>query len=1100
MKGVRVCGDKPPTGILYQLSDKGYYQMVRHDLMLTFHPSIDRMLERLGEELSASRSTHGSDQQDLKVAGERLRTLERDNALLEFRCASLFDQLLKSEGRAEDLAKAHEALDAQFRVIASLEAELARFSARFSSRLAAFTRFCVYSLSRHGLFRPSYARLAASGLFDKKFYLEQNPGVAEAGHNPLLHFFLHGAGEGRDPSPLFDSSWYLSAYPDVAASKTNPLLHYYLHGAAEGRLPRPLPAGGSEHPPLSREFPQLSDLDSRPSPTGLSNARNKHSSRSITPAGGLATKLWPIFKSMGKSILPNAARRQPTKSIKFTNIKGNFDGVAYGIARGWVLLPKQPDLQFIVEVLAGERVVARGKACEMRHDLKNAGMGSGFSGFAISLPPDAIDGPDDIRVRIAETGKFLPKSVDFQRMTNRIFGSFDGIHGYTATGWAIDLRFSEPAEVEFLVGGKVIGSATAKLFREDLRRAGLGTGVAGFRATLPISEANAELEVSARVQGSSVELDNSPRKLGLNRHIRRWLQRSSRLSQEQTVRLQRRLDAGIENGRKLSIVMPVYNTDPIWLEEALHSVVAQWCGAWELICVDDASPMAHVREILKRYSDLDPRIRLILLDRNGGIAKATNAGIFAATGDYVAFLDHDDYLEPDAVYKLLRASKGEPELIYSDETITGETIASVASLIARPAFSHDYYLSHPYFVHIVCVRRDIALKVGGWDEDMKISGDVDFVLRVIEQSNTITHVPAALYRWRTHLGSAGHQMKSAVMDATIGALSRHLKRLDIPARVDSGLYFNNFRVDFEDGGGKVGVIIPTRNRGDLLQKCMESMERTVDMTRVKIVIVDHESDASGTLNYLSFLASRHVVMPYCGPFNFSCINNRAVEEYTDDCEYVLFLNNDTEAIEAGWLERMRSLAGRTDVGVVGATLLYDDNTIQHAGVIIGVNELADHAHKFMPFMSGAERNIGFNCSLTSVRDYSAVTAACMMMRRNVFLEVGKFDEELAIGFGDTDLCLRALSAGYKILNDAFSVLYHHESATRARTMQFEHPEDAKRFQEKWPRLVRNGGDPFYNPMLTLRGVDHTVIASCNSAVGRSRNQKVVLPHVPRRSL
>jgi hypothetical protein len=201
--------------------------------------SIDHMLERLGEELSAAHNIHASDQQDLKVAGEKLRTLERDNARLEFRCASLFDQLMKLERHAEDIAKAHEALDAQDRIIASLEADIARFSGRFSSRLAAFTRFCVYRLSRHGLLRPSYARLAASGLFDKKFYLEQNPDVAKAGQNPLLHFLLHGAGEGRDPSPLFDLSWYLAAYPDVAAAKINPLLHYFLHGAAEGRRPRP---------------------------------------------------------------------------------------------------------------------------------------------------------------------------------------------------------------------------------------------------------------------------------------------------------------------------------------------------------------------------------------------------------------------------------------------------------------------------------------------------------------------------------------------------------------------------------------------------------------------------------------------------------------------------------------------------------------------------------------------------------------------------------------------------------------------------------------------------------------------------------------------
>jgi hypothetical protein len=201
--------------------------------------SIDRMLERLGEELSASHSARAADQQDLKLAREKLNTLEQDNARLEFRCASLFDQLLKSECLAEDIAKAHEALDAQDRVIASLEAEIGRSSGRFSSRLAAFTRFCGYRLSRHGLLWPSYARLAASGLFDRKFYLEQNLDVAKAGHNPLLHFLLHGAGEGRDPSPLFDLSWYLAAYPDVAAAKINPLLHYYMHGAAEGRRPRP---------------------------------------------------------------------------------------------------------------------------------------------------------------------------------------------------------------------------------------------------------------------------------------------------------------------------------------------------------------------------------------------------------------------------------------------------------------------------------------------------------------------------------------------------------------------------------------------------------------------------------------------------------------------------------------------------------------------------------------------------------------------------------------------------------------------------------------------------------------------------------------------
>jgi hypothetical protein len=205
-----------------------------------FTEPVDRMLERLDEELSASRGAHASDQQALKVAWEKLNILEHDNARLEFRCASLIDQLMKC---TEDLANAYETLDAQDKVIAELEADRTRLRGRFSLRLAVFARFCVYRMSRHGLLRPSYARLVASGLFDKKFYLERNPDVAKAGHNPLLHYILHGASEGRDPSPLFDSSWYLAAYPDVDAANINPLLHYFLHGAAEGRKPRPVRSG-----------------------------------------------------------------------------------------------------------------------------------------------------------------------------------------------------------------------------------------------------------------------------------------------------------------------------------------------------------------------------------------------------------------------------------------------------------------------------------------------------------------------------------------------------------------------------------------------------------------------------------------------------------------------------------------------------------------------------------------------------------------------------------------------------------------------------------------------------------------------------------------
>ncbi len=309
------------------------------------------------------------------------------------------------------------------------------------------------------------------------------------------------------------------------------------------------------------------------------------------------------------------------------------------------------------------------------------------------------------------------------------------------------------------------------------------------------------------------------------------------------------------------------------------------------------------------------------------------------------------------------------------------------------------------------------------------------------------------------------------MAATQGAIERHLARTGQVAMVSAGPGFNQFRLDWPDDGGEVLIVIPTKDRVDLLRRCIDSIEATAPDERYRIVVVDHQSTDPASVTYLRSL--RHTVMPFTGSFNFSAMNNLAVRTAGGTAGYVLFLNNDTEAVEPGWIGRLRSLAGRPGIGAVGPLLLYGDGRVQHAGVIVGFGGTADHAMRFAePMLCDGSRDPGYNASLTSVRDYSAVTAACMMMRRTVFEQVGGFDEALAVGFNDTDLCLRLRASGLRILYDGHTIVRHHESATRGSIAALaDPPADGRLFRRRWAAFIRQG-DPFYNPALALSGVDH----------------------------
>jgi GT2 family glycosyltransferase len=699
----------------------------------------------------------------------------------------------------------------------------------------------------------------------------------------------------------------------------------------------------------------------------------------------------------------------------------------------------------------------------------------------VELP--AFDDPAARRrigVRIAGFATELSGSPQVVDPTPNLLGRLDTVHGMSVHGWAWDRsRPDQFLDVEVVgPGGEVLAGATANSFRGDLLGAGIGTGMCAFKIDLSAHfERLMGQDVIVRIAGTALVLPGSPQRIMANHNMQRFLRRREVLLEHAGAlpRLKRALNyrAG---ARGISLIMPVHDTPREYLLEALESVRRQFCDNWELICVNDGSTAPYVGQVLASYAARESRIRVLTSAQNVGIARAVNFGLRAARYEYVAFMDHDDYLEPDAVWQLIRAAgTSDAELIYSDEALTDENLAGILEFRLRPAFSHDYYLSHPYFVHIVCVRTEVARRIGGYDEGLKISADVDFVLRVLEAAKKVAHVPAVLYRWRTHERSAGHVKQADVMTATVGALQRHVDRLGLGAVVSEGPWFNQFRVDWPKTDGLILIVIPTKNGRALLEKAVASIEATADGARYRLVVIDHESNEPASRAYLKQLAKRHVVMPYAGVFNFSRMNNLAVARYGADAEFVLFLNNDIEATQVGWLDRMRSLANRRDVGAVGALLMYVDRKVQHAGVVLGFNNSADHALRMQDVYldEAGRRNLGYNCSLSAVRDFSAVTGACVMMRRAVFAQVEGFDETFGIGFNDTDLCLRIREAGYRVLYDGYTILYHYESATRGQTKQVFHPEDTARMTMRWQEILSEG-DPFYNPNLSLNTQDHVV--------------------------
>lgn len=521
----------------------------------------------------------------------------------------------------------------------------------------------------------------------------------------------------------------------------------------------------------------------------------------------------------------------------------------------------------------------------------------------------------------------------------------------------------------------------------------------------------------------------------------------------------------------ISIVMPIYNTDKLWLTAAINSITSQVYPKWELCAVDDASSKEEVRKVLAEHASRDARIIVKYLDEHLGFSGAYNEALKMASGEFVGILDHDDEFTKDALFEVVKVLNDHPDedLIYFDD----DKMDSQGRIepFFKPDWSPDLFLSMNYLGHPV-IRKSLLEEIGGFREGFEGSQDYDILLRVTEQTNRIFHISKQLYSWRKVPGSAASiRYKPYAMPAGKLAILDAIERRGIQGDVEDGVYADLYRVRYRIGSPLVTIIIPTKNQCELLRRCLTSIESKSTYRNYEIIVVDHDSDNPEAVDYLNHIKTLpgYIVLKFHGSFNYSRIINLAAEHARG--YHLLLLNNDTEVVKEDWIEAMLEHSQRESVAIVGSKLIFPDGKIQHAGVIVGLGSLAWHA-----FYKQPASKPGYLGLSDVIRNCSAVTAACMMVRRHIFQILNGFDEKIEVDLGDVDFCLRAIQLGYQIVYTPYAVLKHYEGASRkASGTYIHHLNDRKLFTERWGTLLREG-DPYYNPNLSLTSSDYRTCA------------------------
>lgn len=525
-----------------------------------------------------------------------------------------------------------------------------------------------------------------------------------------------------------------------------------------------------------------------------------------------------------------------------------------------------------------------------------------------------------------------------------------------------------------------------------------------------------------------------------------------------------------------SILVPLYNTPEKFLREMIDSVQAQTYRKWEL-CLADGSDDAHpeVGRICQEYMQNDSRIKYKKIEKNLGISGNTNVCFGMATGEYIGLFDHDDLLHPSVLYEYMKAiCEQDADYIYCDEvTFEGNSIDNMLTIHFKPDFSIDNLRANNYICHFSVFSEKLLEETGLFRSEFDGSQDHDMILRLTSRAKKIVHVPKILYYWRSHPQSVAADInaKTYAIDAAKRAVLAHLKSCGLEGTVESTRAFPTiFRIKYKlKAKPMISIIIPNKDHRDDLKRCVDSILNKSTYENYEILIVENNSTEAETFDYYKMLENqpkvRVITYEAEGGFNYSKINNFAAKQAKG--EYLLLLNNDTKVITREWMEELLMYAQRDDVGAVGAKLYYADNTIQHAGIVIGLgaHHAAGHTHHLLP-----KENLGYMGRLCYAQDVTAVTGACLLVRKSLYEQVGGLDESFTVALNDVDFCLRLRALGLLNIFTPFAELYHYESKSRGLDKDGASAErynkEVAHFRERWKKEL-DAGDPYFNPNFSL---------------------------------
>lgn len=540
--------------------------------------------------------------------------------------------------------------------------------------------------------------------------------------------------------------------------------------------------------------------------------------------------------------------------------------------------------------------------------------------------------------------------------------------------------------------------------------------------------------------------------------------------------LERQRKEKFEKNPLVSILVPVYNTPENFLKDMIGSVQEQTYANWEL-CIANANPSnQEVAALLREKCAEDVRIKVTDVPENEGIAQNTNAALKIAEGEYIGFLDHDDLLAPDALYEVVKAVNGRDrvDMLYTDEDKISSDSEEYFTPHFKPDFNLDLLRSNNYFCHFVVAAKDLILQVGAFRAEFNGAQDYDLMLRCAEKAKSIVHIPRILYHWRVHKASTADNplSKMYAYDAGKRAIEEHLERCGEKGEVFHTKDLGFYRVKYSlKDMPLVSILIPNKDQAETLAACINSIKQKTEYPNYEIIVIENNSEEETTFSYYKEIEGENVKVVYWdGEFNYSAINNFGVRHASG--EYLLFLNNDIEVIHDDWLGEMLANCQRKEVGIVGAKLYYPDDTVQHAGIVVGIGGIAGNM-----FVGLKRGYTGYMHKAVIQQDLSAVTAACMMIKREVFQQVEGFEEKLKVAFNDVDLCLKVRKAGYLVVYDPYVELYHYESKSRGAE---DTKEKIRRFQSeiefmrcRWIDILKNG-DPMYNVNLSLKKWDYSL--------------------------